>query len=50
MNASDFADWIEAHIEVLTAEWVDSVRQDSRIHSDDDLLPPVCATHPGGPG
>ena len=37
MNPADFADLIEANIEKLTAEWIDSVRQDSRIHSDDDL-------------
>ena len=37
MKPADFADLIEKHIEELTAAWVDSVREDARIHSDDDL-------------
>jgi RsbT co-antagonist protein rsbRD N-terminal domain len=37
MKPADFADLIEKHIEELTAAWVDSVREDARVHSDDDL-------------
>jgi RsbT co-antagonist protein rsbRD N-terminal domain len=45
MKLADFADLIEKHIEELTVEWVDSVRQDSRIHSDDDLSPAGLRDH-----
>jgi hypothetical protein len=37
MAQSKFADLIQGHIEELTAAWVNSVRADPRIHSDDDL-------------
>jgi RsbT co-antagonist protein rsbRD N-terminal domain len=45
MKPADFADLIEKHIEELTAEWVDSVRADPRIHSDDDLSPEGLRDH-----
>jgi RsbT co-antagonist protein rsbRD N-terminal domain len=45
MNPADFADLIEKHIEELTTEWVDSVREDPRIHSDDDLSPAGLRDH-----
>jgi hypothetical protein len=37
MPQAKFADLIQGHIEELTAAWIDSVRADARIHSDDDL-------------
>src|SRR5687767_13614068 len=37
MPQSEFADLIQGHIEQLTSAWVNSVRDDPRIHSDDDL-------------
>jgi RsbT co-antagonist protein rsbRD N-terminal domain len=45
MKLADFADLIEKHIEELTAAWVDSVREDARIHSDDDLSPEGLRDH-----
>ena len=37
MIKSKFADLIKGHIEELTGAWINSVRDDPRIHSDDDL-------------
>jgi hypothetical protein len=37
MPHAGLADWIEKHIEQLTARWIDAVRRDPRIHSDGDL-------------
>lgn len=37
MAQSEFADLIQDHIQELTGAWVNSVRDDTRIHSDDDL-------------
>jgi hypothetical protein len=37
MAQSKFGDLIQGHVEELTTAWVDSVRADRRIHSDDDL-------------
>src|SRR5262245_39669416 len=45
MKPADFADLIEKHIEELTAEWVHSVREDARIHSDEDLSPEGLQDH-----
>jgi RsbT co-antagonist protein rsbRD N-terminal domain len=45
MKPADFADLIEKHIEELTAAWVDLVREDTRIHSDDDLSPEGLRDH-----
>ena len=45
MGLADIADLIQKHIEELTAEWIDSVRADSRIHSDDDLSPDGLRDH-----
>jgi hypothetical protein len=45
MKPADFADLIEKQIEELTAKWVDSVREDARIHSDNDLSPEGLRDH-----
>ena len=45
MEPADFADLIERHIEELTAKWVDSVRENPGIHSDDDLSPAGLRDH-----
>src|SRR3954471_16055764 len=37
MAYSDLADWLSAHNEVITALWIEAVRQEPRIQSDAEL-------------
>ncbi|HJQ26811.1 MAG TPA: RsbRD N-terminal domain-containing protein [Blastocatellia bacterium] len=37
MAYSDFADWLAAHNEAITAMWAEAVRQEPRIQSDAEL-------------